>query len=249
MSSGSAVVLIALFLLVLPGKARAADLTVAAAADVAAIERPITDSFASSYPGNHVRFVFAASGALAQQIANGAPYDVFLSADEGFVDELARTRKILPDSVEVYAQGQVGILWRDRKIHNLKDLEADWVRFVALPNPQLAPYGVAAEQTLAHAGVKALIKDKIVFGENVRQALQLFDSGNADVVITAYSLIAGRPGAAVIPAAWHQPILQKAGIVAESNDVELARKFLKLLSSPVGAAILRAHGFESVAPH
>jgi molybdate transport system substrate-binding protein len=223
-----------------------ATLTVAAAADMASAEAALSSSFHKSYPPDSVRFVFAASGALAQQISNGAPYDLFLSANESFVDQLAVSRKILPDSIRVYALGELGILWRDTKLHEFSDLKQDWVRFVAVANPRLAPYGAAAQQSLEHESLWDSLRSKIVFGENVRQALQLFDSGNADVVLTSYSLMAGRPGAAVVPADWHNPIRQKAGIIAASQNIDVARLFLAFLRSPEGSRILAAHGLKPV---
>jgi molybdate transport system substrate-binding protein len=226
------------------GRTPAATLTIAAAADISAAEHDLSSSFHRAYPEDSVRFSFGASGALAQQIANGAPYDLFLSANEAFVDQLAVSRKILPDSVRIYAYGQEGILWRDGKPHAISDLREQWVRFVALANPKLAPYGLAAQQALEHENLWDSLRPKIVYGENVRQALQLFDSGNADVVLTSYSLLIGRPGAAIIPSDWHKPIRQKAGIVAASQDVEVARRFMAFLASPAGARVLAAHGLK-----
>jgi molybdate transport system substrate-binding protein len=224
----------------------AASLTVAAAADISAAESDLTSSFHETYPSDTVRFVFAASGALAQQIANGAPYDVFLSANEAFVDQLVSTRKILPDTDIAYALGRVGILWKDGKAHPLNDLTTDLVRFVAIANPKLAPYGLAAEQALRHENLWDKLGAKIVFGENVRQTLQLFDSGNADAVLTSYSLINNRPGATVVPDNWHQPIRQKAGVVASSANQKLARKFVAFLEGPKGSKILVKHGLTPV---
>jgi molybdate transport system substrate-binding protein len=132
--------------------ASGASLTIASAADMSSAESALTSSFQKAFPEDSVRFVFAASGALAQQIENGAPYDVFLSANETFVDQLVASKKILPDTARTYALGQLGILWRDGKPHNLRDLSAEWVRFVAMANPQLAPYGMAARQTLNSKG-------------------------------------------------------------------------------------------------
>jgi molybdate transport system substrate-binding protein len=224
--------------------APAATLTVAAAADLASAEQQLTDSFHQTYPADRVRFVFAASGALAQQIGNGAPYDVFLSANEAFVDQLAAGSKILPDTVQVYALGQLGLLFRDPKLRSLRDLTADSVRFVALANPKLAPYGAAAQQSLEHESLWTTLRAKLVYGENVRQTLQLFESGNADAVLTAFSLISDRAGAAIVPENIHQPIRQKAGVVAASGNVQLSRSFLAFLQSPAGARILMVHGLK-----
>ena len=229
--------------------ARPASLTIAAAADLASAERDLSNSFKKAHPKDSVRFVFGASGALRQQIANGAPYDVFLSANADYIDRLASSRKILPDTAIVYAHGRLAMLWRDHKPHDINDLTQDWVRFVAVANPKLAPYGLAAQQSLEHVGLWARLRPKIVFGENVRQTLEMFDSGNADVVLTAYSLMVERPGVQPIPEDWRQPILQKAGVVAASRQVTLARKFLAFLQSPAGAGILTAHGLTPVRAH
>ena len=212
-------------------------LTVAAASDLI----PTQPDLQKAEPNLHIRFVNAASSVLSQQIANGAPYDVFLSANAQFVDQLASNSKLRPDSVRTYATGRVAILWQDKKSHSVSDLKQNWVRFVALANPRLAPYGAAAQQALEHAGLWPALKGKIVYGENVRQALQLFDSRNADVVLTALSLVVDRRPD-LIPADWHAPIVQKAGIVAASPNQSEADAFLRFLVSPVGQAIFAKFG-------
>lgn len=179
---------------------------------------------------------------LAQQIENGAPFDVLLSANAQFVDQLALNRKLLPASVRSYATGQLAILWKDKKTHPLNDLAQNQFRFLALPNPKLAPYGVAAEEALKHENVWPTARPKAVYGENVRQTLQLFDSGNADVVITADSLLQGR-NAQLIPASWHSPIVQKGGIVATTTQQSAAKTFLDWLISPAGQAVFGKYGF------
>ena len=218
-------------------------LTVAAAADLSDLEPQLAQQFEKTNP-IRVRWVTGASAVLSQQIENGAPYDVFLSANAQFVDRLSSFGKLRPDSVKIYAVGRVGILWKDGKQHRISDLTENWVRFVALPNPKLAPYGVAAQQALEHAGIWKQVQPKVVYGENVRQALQLFESGNADAVLTSDSLLQGR-NATVISADWHRPIVQKAGIVAGTKNLEAARMFLEFLTSRDGQAVFSAYGFSS----
>jgi molybdate transport system substrate-binding protein len=220
---------------------------VAAASDLTNLQADLTNAFRKFEPTVRVRFVIGASAMLAQQIESGAPYDVFLSANADFVDRLGSFGKVVPDSIESYATGRVGILWRDGKRHGLSDLTENWVRFVALPNPKLAPYGVAAQQALEHAKLWEKVKGKIVYGENVRQTLQLFDSANADAVLTSDSLLQGR-NAELIPADQHQPITQKGGIVAASQNQPAARKFLAFLISPAGQSIFAKYGFASLKP-
>jgi molybdate transport system substrate-binding protein len=222
-------------------------LTVAAASDLTNVQSDLAATFRKFEPTVQVRFVNGASAMLAQQIDSGAAYDVFLSANAAFIDRLGSFRKVLPESIESYATGRVGVLWRDGKHHSLNDLTENWVRFVALPNPRLAPYGVAAQQALEHARLWEKVKPKIVYGENVRQALQLFDSGNADVVLTSDSLLQGR-NAELLPADWHQAIVQKGGIVASSHNQSVAKHFLVFLVGPVGQSIFAKYGFGSPKP-
>ena len=193
-----------------------------------------------------MRFVSEASAVLAQQIENGAPYDVFLSANAQFVDRLVSSGK-LTSKAAAYATGRVAVLWRDGKQHRINDLAANWVRFVALPNPKLAPYGAAARQALEHERLWEKIQPKIVYGENVRQALQLFDSGNADVVFTSHGLVSDR-NPQLIPADWHQPIIQKAGIVAASSKQKESALFLQFMLGPAAQAIFARYGFSKPTP-
>jgi len=220
-------------------------LTVAAASDLTDLEPALAAQFRKFEPNSShttVRFVTASSAILAQQIENGAPYDIFMSANAAFVDRLASSHKLSPESVRVYAIGRVGLLWRDKKPHVFSDLSADWVKIVALPNPKLAPYGVAAQQALEHAGIWRAVQPKVVYGENVRQTLQLFESGNADAVITSDSLLISR-NPDLIPAKWHQPIVQKVGLVAASSFRKNSETFLEFLVSPAAQAIFAQYGF------
>ncbi len=217
-------------------------LTVAAAADLTSLESDLQSSFRKTDPNLRVRFVNGASALLSQQIRNGAPYDVFLSANAQFVDQLGSFGKLVPESMRTYAVGRLGVIWKDGKHHPFSDLGEDRVRFVALPNPRLAPYGVAAQQALEHAGIWKTVQPKVVYGENVRQTLELVETGNADAALTAASLLVGK-NSDLVPAVWHQPIVQKAGIVAGSSHPKAARRFLDFLLSPPGQAIFGRFGF------
>lgn len=228
--------------LLFPTPAPAQTLTVAAAADLSALQQPLTEAFRKNEPNLALRFVIGASAALAQQIQNGAPYDIFLSANAEYVDQLISFGKMKPESVRVYAVGRVGLLWRDGKPHPFSDLAAGSVRFVALPNPTLAPYGVAAQQALEHAGIWAKVQPKVVYGENVRETLELFTSGNADAVLTSASLLRGK-NPDLIPNDWHAPIVQKGGVVAGTKNLEAARHFMDFLLSPAGQAVFAEFGF------
>ena len=216
-------------------------LTVAAASDLSAVAPELAQAFEKTHPNVKLQFVTQASAMIAQQIENGAPYDLFLSANAQFVDRLVFSGMVRPGAV-AYAFGRVAVLWRDDKTHTIKDLTLASVRFIALPNPKLAPYGVAAQQALEHEHLLQQVQPKVVYGENVRQTLQLFDSGNADVVLTSDGLINDRHPQ-LIPADWHQPIIQKAGIVSASEKQKEALLFLQFLLAPSAQAIFAKHGF------
>jgi len=216
----------------------AAELLVAAAADVVRLEQPLREGFRKA-AGGQIRFVFGSSGMLARQIENGAPYDVYLSANERFVHDLAAQGKLDPQSVRVYALGRVAIWSKDPSIRKLSDLGS--VRRLSLPNPAHAPYGVAARQALEKEGTWKNLEARVVYAENVRQALQFAETGNVDAAITAWSLVFDR-GGILIPAGLHAPIRQAAGVVTSSSNRALASRFLDYLSSPDGRALLCRYG-------
>jgi molybdate transport system substrate-binding protein len=218
---------------------QAADLIVAAASDLAPLASNLETAFAKS-SGVKVRFTLASSGSLAHQIEQGAPFDVFLSANDQYVAELAASGRIDAASVEVYAQGRIALWSLTTTIRSLEDLKKPEVKHVAIPNPEHAPYGVAARKALESRGVWKDVEAKIVYGENVRQALQFAESGNADAVITSWTLLRGR--GILLPATWHSPIRQAAGVVQSSTQKSSALSFLKFLVSADGRKILDAGG-------
>jgi molybdate transport system substrate-binding protein len=229
--------LAALLLAIVP--APAADLLVASASDLAPLQQRLEDGYLRA-SGQRVRFTFASSGSLAQQIRNGAPYDVLLSADERYVQDLAATHQTDAASVAIYAYGRLGLWSRDGSVRSLDDLRKPEVKHLAIANPEHAPYGVAARKALETRGLWKIVEPKLVYGENVRQALQFAESGNADAVITSWTLLQGR--GVLLPAEWHDPIRQAGGIVTSSTQPEAARRFLQFLAGPAGRKILQDGG-------
>lgn len=218
-------------------------LSIAAASDLAGVSKALADAFEKQQGGKvKVRFTLGSSGILARQIENGAPFDVFLSANERYVVDLARAGRIEGFTARAYASGVVGLWSLDGKITSLESLTK--ARTIALANPAHAPYGVAAKEVLEKLDLWTRLKPKIVFGENVRQALQYAESGNADAVVTAWPLLIGKPGAVRIAPNLHQPIRQIGGIVKGSRQSLQAEAFLQFLTKGAGAAILESGGFQ-----
>jgi molybdate transport system substrate-binding protein len=212
---------------------RAADLIIAAASDLA----PLTPKLERAYK-EKIRFTLASSGSLKQQIENGAPFDVFLSANEQYVKDLAGTG--LVTDATIYATGRIALWSPNGSVSSLADLKKKSVTHIAIPNPQHAPYGVAARQALESQGVWKDVEPKIVYGENVRQALQFAESGNVEAVITSWTLLIGK--GTLLPAEWHSPIRQTGAVVKSSNQPDAARRFLKFLLSPEIQKILNDGG-------
>ena len=217
---------------------------------VAANLKPVIEEFAPQIEeslGAPVSYNVGASGKLAQQIEQGAPVDVFLSASPHEVDALIAQGLLDPASKRVFARGRL-ILWtRDPALplSGLEDLVRPDIRRIAIANPEHAPYGMAARQALENAGLWQALQPKLILGEDVTQSYQYADTGNVDVAIIPLSLVAvAREGRWVdVPANLYAPLEQTAAIVRDTTNRDAARQFISLLVSPAGQAVLLRHGY------
>lgn len=219
-------------------------LVLAAAADLAAALPELTGAFESA-TGMRVTATVAASGQLAQQIRNGAPIDVFASADRGWVEWLAREGRIVDGTATVYARGRLVLLephGAPVRLDSLADLDRPAVRRIAIANPEHAPYGRAARQALERAGLWQRLQPKIVIAENVRQTVQFAQTGNVDAAVTALSLMSDDLGRwTELPASLHEPLDQTVAVVAGRPYEHEARAFVAFLTGGEGRRILKAH--------
>jgi molybdate transport system substrate-binding protein len=218
----------------------AQPILVAAASDLTPLEKPLADG-ARSQGAVQIRFSFGSSGMLARQIRSGAPFDVFLSANEGFIRELQAAGALVNDTIQVYATGRIALWSHDGRVQSPSGLTQGSVRYLALPSPEHAPYGLAAQQALERLGLWPSLKRKIVFAENVRQAYEYARTGNADAVITSWTLLHDKEGI-LLAEALHAPIRQSGAVVRGTRRENDARRFLDFLTSPAGRKILTAGG-------
>src|ERR1700687_3485772 len=231
--------------------ASAETLTVAAASDLQAALPAIVSQFEKD-TGQHVRLTFGSSGNFFTQIQNGAPFDVFLSADIDYPRRLEASGEAERGSLYQYATGRV-VLWTrmDSGIdvrRGLTVLTDARVRRIALANPEHAPYGRAAIAALRHEGLYERVREKFVLGENISQAAQFAESGSADVGLLALALALSptlkSAGIYVdIPESWHPPIEQGAVVLASSREKSLARQFIDYLKKPDSVRTLQSYGF------
>lgn len=235
----------------LPGRAQALPVVVAASDLKFALEE--VAALFEQEKKHKLRLVFGSSGNFYSQILQGAPFQMFLSADEDFVFRLAdagRTR----DRGRLYALGRIGILVPHgsalKADAELKDLAAALkdgrLQKFAMANPDHAPYGARAREALQHAGLWRQLQPRLVFGENISQAAQFATSGAAQGGIIAQSLAlapsVGRLGTfALISDSWHQPLRQR--MVLLKNAEPAAQAFYDFIGTPAAQAVMGRYGF------
>jgi molybdate transport system substrate-binding protein len=234
----------------LAGESR--TLTVAAAANLKPALEEIAARFQASHPGVEVKLTFGASGAFLAQVANGAPFDLFLSADAEFPAR-AVEQGLADGRPFTYAIGRLAI-WvpRDSGL----DLERDGlaaladpsVRRIAMANPEVAPYGRAARAALEKAGLYARLEDRVVLGQSVSQAAQFAQSGNAQAAFLPLSLVRVPPLSVegrwwVLPAGSHPPIEQAGVVLKASRRPALARELAAFLGSDEARQVLVRLGY------
>ena len=228
------------------GAQASGELRVAAAADLTRAFTEVGQAF-EKQTGQKVTLIFGSSGRLAQQIENGAPYDVFASANEEYVARLDTKRLIVSDTRRVYAVGKL-MLWTRKGgptlPATLAELASPRYARIAIANPRTAPYGMAAKQALEKAGVWDKIQAKLVTGENIQQAFQFAASGNADVALVSRSLTMEGGGTALpVPPALYAPLRQTVAVLQSSAHAPLARRFVDFIMGRGGQAILKKYGF------
>ena len=232
--------------------ATAGEVRIAAASDLKFALDEIVALVAEEQPELEVTTTYGSSGTFLSQIVNGAPFDLFLSADLAYPQALVEQGLAAEEDLFPYAVGRL-VLWAggDGRLDpgdGLAGLAAPEVRRVAIANPDHAPYGVAAVEALRSAGVLDEVEPKLVFGENVAQAAEFVQSGNADAGIVALSLVRSDPlrevGAWVeLPLATYPRLDQGGVVLGSARDPGAARAVRDAILSADGAEILSRYGF------
>ncbi len=219
---------------------------IAAASDLSVAFEELGQLF-EARTGQKVTFSFAASGTLAKQLSQGAPFDLFAAANSSFVDSAVQSGACDGASKARYARGHVVAWSKDVKLQSLADLLRPEIKRIAIANPEHAPYGKAAREALVKAGLWSQLEPKMVPAENVRQALQFAQTGNAEVALVALSLVVSESAgqALAIDPALHAPIDQTLVVCRRGKNVAGGRAFAKLVESAEGQALLERYGFGS----
>lgn len=237
-------------LLLLAGNAAQAEkIVVAAAADLQYAMDEIVAGFRRSEPGHEVQVIYGSSGKFHTQIQQGAPYDLYFSADIALPRELARAGLAASD-VRPYAVGRI-VLWstmQDARRMTLASLADPKITRVAIANPRHAPYGARAVEALRAAGVWAQVEPKLVYGDNIAQTAQFVQTGNAQVGVIALALalspeMARQGGHALIPDTLHTPLEQGFIVTRRAQHNALAHRFADHMGSPAVRGIMTRYGF------
>lgn len=229
----------------------AEELNVAAAADLNFAFQEIATKYRQD-TGNTLKLSFGSSGNFFAQIQNGAPFDLYFSADIDFPRKLEAAGLAEPGTLWKYATGKI-VLWAPNgsKLDLAKGIEVlrdPSIKKISIANPRHAPYGRAAEAAMKKAGLYDAVATKLVLGENISQAAQFIDSGNADIGIIALSLATApsmqtRGRYVEVSTALYPPIEQGTVVLSSSRKKATAKQFLDYLKRPESQFTLRKYGF------
>lgn len=221
----------------------ASEILVSAASDLTGAFKEIGAMYEKE-TGDRVIFNFGSTGILAQQIEGGAPIDLFAAANRSYIDNLEKKGLILPDTKRLYAVGRITLATPKGAvtINSLNDLLK--MKIISIANPSHAPYGMAAREAMEKTGVWEKVKDRIVFGENIRQVLQYLETGSVDAAIIALSVSIGSDvNYTLIQQELHSPIEQAMAVIKGAKNQKGAREFADFIIGPKGRAVTERYGF------
>lgn len=226
------------------GNATAEEVSVAVAANFTDTAKEIAAAFEKE-TGNEVKLSFGSTGSLYTQITQGAPFQIFLAADQKRPEKTVEDGLGVKDSLFTYAVGKL-VLWSKQAdfVKGAETLKSGTFNKVSICNPVAAPYGAAAVETMKSLEVYDAIEPKLVQGANVSQAFQFIDTGNAELGFVALSQVVGKDGSKwVVPQDLYKPIKQDAVLLKTGADSDAAKAFVEFLKGPEAGAIIEKFGY------
>ena len=223
------------------------EINVAAAANLTDVFAELGKQF-TAQTGIRVRYSFGATADLARQIENGAPFDVFASADVEHVASLDKQHLIVAGTNRIYARGRL-ILWSppgsNFKLERIEDLARVEVERIAIAKPDVAPYGRATVEALVTLNLWPQVEPKVIYGQSVTQARQYAATGNAEVAFIPLALVKPGEGHLIeVDESLHRPIDQAIAVIRDSQQQEAATRFANFVLSPEGQALLERYGYK-----
>jgi molybdate transport system substrate-binding protein len=227
------------------------QVAIAAASDLTFALAEIIASYRNANPGASISVTYGSSGKLSTQIAQGAPFDLYMSADISYPKQLIALGKAL-EPITPYGLGKI-VLWSttlDATHLSLSDLRSDKFKHIAIADPAHAPYGLRSQEALQRAGLWDAVQPRLVFGENIAQAAQFVSSGNADAGIVALSIVLSpelvkKGGYSMIPDSLYAPLMQGFVITAygKGKNISQVINFVRFLTTRNSRDIMEKYGF------
>jgi len=237
--------------LALPQTTLAEEIAIAAASDLNFAIKEVIAEYEKA-TGNHVKLSLGSSGNFFAQIQNGAPFDLYFSADIGYPKKLEEAGLTVPGSLYRYAVGRI-VLWTNRTSQRdvskgFEVLRDPGIKKIAIANPKHAPYGRAAVAAMQHFKIYDEVKDRLVLGENISQAAQFIESGACDIGVIALSLALAPSMKSAgtyweVPGNSHPPLEQGAAILKSSKQQKSAQQFIEFMQGAQGQEIMTRYGF------
>lgn len=227
------------------------EVFISAAASLSSVLSEVTNAFESDNPNTTITLNYGASGKLAQQIQQGAPVDVFLSADQKWMDNLADQDMIINDSRTDFTRNKLVLVTSENatlSIKSLQDLTASGIGQIGIGSPKSVPAGDYAKQALIASGIWEDIESQLVYAKDVRQVLTYVESGNTDIGFVYASDLEQSESAnkaTVIDESLYEPIVYPAAVMSSSTVAEQAKGFIQFLQTDKARAILNKYGFDS----
>jgi molybdate transport system substrate-binding protein len=222
------------------------ELTVAAASDLSKAFTEIGAAF-EKVENCTVTLTFGSTGTQTEQIANGAPFDLFAAANEANINQLDEQGLVVSDTKQLYALGRIGLATlkgNDIKVEMIEDLMNPDIKVIAIANPEHAPYGLAAKQAIESAGLWDELEPKLVYGKNITDTLSYITSGNADAGFIALSINdEATLNFSLVDSDMHKPLRQAIAVLKSTKQQELAESFIAYVLSEEGQIIMNKYGF------
>jgi molybdate transport system substrate-binding protein len=230
--------------LLMPSIAHAETVSVAVAANFTKVAEQLAPLFKTE-TGHDVSYSFGATGQLYTQISQGAPFQVFLAADDQRPAKAVEEDLGVKGSVFTYAVGALALYGGTTDVSDGEAvLAAGAFDKIAIADPATAPYGAAAMETLDKLGLTSQIEPKLVTGENITQTLQFIESGNAELGFVAASQVVGKSGIWIVPESYHAPIRQDAVLLTTGQDSEAAKAFVDFLQGETAREVIESAGYK-----
>ncbi|WP_353852679.1 molybdate ABC transporter substrate-binding protein [Dehalobacter restrictus] len=228
-----------------PAPKTGVKITVAAAADLLLAFAEI-EALYEKDTGNDAEITYCSSGTAREQIANGAPYDVYASANIKFVDDLIEKDAVIADSKELYAIGRIGaatLAGSSLEIKEASDLLKPEFKKIAIPDPSHAPYGLAAKEALESMGLWEKLQDKMVYAKDMQDCLTILKSGNVEAGLISLSVVTDDVKFLIFDDKLHNPLKQAIAVVKTTQHEQEARDFIKYVNGEQGRNIMKKYGF------